>query len=219
MKKILFTLVAMAFTVAITLGKGGYETAMQNAINALYNAQTVSDFNAVANTFERIGNAEKDKWLPFYYSAYAHIMMATGEKDVTQIDGYLDKAETLISISEKLEGDKVELLALRGFANMMRIGVDPATRGQQYSMKSVGNLQQAMQIDGKNPRVLLMMGQMQHGTAQFFGSGTEEACATFSTAKNLFEQEASSDHGLLPAWGKPQAEAMLKKCTETTKDN
>lgn len=219
MKKTLFTLVAMALTFATTFGKGGYETAMHYAIDSLYSAQTVSDFNSVANMFERIGNAEKDRWLPYYYSAYAYAMMSTQERDKSLVDGYLDKAEANMDKSEKLKGDKVELLALRAFANMMRIGVDPATRGQEYSMKSVGYLQQAMQIDNINPRVVLMMGQMQYGTAQFFGSGTGEACSTFLNAKELFEKEANSDRGLLPAWGKPQAEGMLKMCSETTEDN
>lgn len=219
MKKIINTLFLLVASIASSFGSGGYELAMQNAISKMYSAQNVSEFLTVANTFERIGAAEKDKWLPYYYSAYSYIMMAAVEKNMSLVDGYLDNAEKQIASSEKLKGDEVELLALRGFANMMRIGVDPATRGQEYSMKSVSFLQQAMQIDNTNPRVILMLGQMQYGTAQFFGSGTEEACATFSSANNLFEKEAQDNHGLLPAWGKPQAEAMLKKCSETTDDN
>ena len=220
MKRInyLLLLAILGFTTSYAKS-GGYETAMQNSIETMYKSQTVADFLNVANTFDRIGAAEKDKWLPYYYSAYSYIMMSTIEEDKTLVDGYLDQAEMQIDKSAKLEGDKVELLALRAFASMMRIGVDPATRGQEYSMKSVGFLQQAMQLNNSNPRVVLMMGQMQYGTAQFFGSGTDEACATFSTAKDLFEKQEASNLGLLPTWGKPQAESMLKRCGETTNDN
>ena len=95
---------------------------------------------------------------------------------------------------------------------MMRINVDPAVRGQEYSMKSVAFLQQANQLDNNNPRAILMLGQMQFGTAQFFGSGVEEACEMFARSKELFDLELDEDRGIQPSWGRPNAAAMLKNC-------
>jgi hypothetical protein len=139
-------------------------------------------------------------------------MMTTREKDVTKWDAYLDTADARAGKSEKLGGNRVEVLALKGFASMMRINVDPAIRGQEYSMKAVGFLKQAEQLSDKNPRVVLMLAQMQYGTAQFFGSGTEEACIMFQKSKKLFDSEAEVDRGILPSWGRPNALAMLKNC-------
>jgi len=102
---------------------------------------------------------------------------------------------------------------------MMRISVDPATRGQEYSMKSAGYLQQASLLDDQNPRVNLMMAQMLFGTAQFFGKGTDEACQKFEDAKTKFEEEEKEGRGIQPAWGKPQVISMLKNCDNTSKDN
>lgn len=100
---------------------------------------------------------------------------------------------------------------------MMRISVDPATRGQEYSMKSAGFLQQANQLDDQNPRVMLMMAHMQYGAAQFFGAGTEEACKQFSSSVAHFEKEEKEGRGILPGWGKLQAESMLAQCGTSKK--
>lgn len=189
-----------------------YEAAMKNALGVLDQAESQAEWINVANKFERIGTAEKDKWLPYYYSAYCYILMTTTENDLTKMDRYLDIADSNIEKAEKLNGNKVEILTLKGFSTMMRIIVDPATRGQEYAMRSSEFLQQANQIDDENPRVHLMLAQMQYGTAQFFGSDTEEACALFSKAKTKFEEEENAVIGILPSWGKHQVQTMLDQC-------
>ncbi|MCF6352393.1 MAG: hypothetical protein L3J06_05230 [Cyclobacteriaceae bacterium] len=219
MKNVLtYTLLALTFFL-FSFTKGGYETAMQNTIAEIYQAKKTTNLKAVANKFERIGAAEKGKWLPSYYTAYCYIMMTTVEEDLTKWDAYLDTADEVLEQTTKLKkANMVEILALKGFANMMRISVDPATRGQEYSMKSAGFLQQASQLDDQNPRVNLMMAQMLLGTARFFGKGREEACQKFANAKELFLKEETEGRGILPAWGKPQVESMLAKCSSSTKD-
>jgi len=217
MEKILIISIFISGTLSDSFGNGGYEKAMSSTIKALYQAETVTDFQSTANTFERIGATENDKWLPYYYSAYSYIMMSAVEEDKSLIDGYLDRAEVQLNRSDQRGGDQVEILVLQGFASMMRIGVEPASRGQEYSMQSATFLQKAQQLDATNPRVMLMMGQLQYGTAQFLGSSTEEACSIFRTAIEYFDKESGGEPGLLPTWGKPQAMAMLKKCSQTTK--
>lgn len=213
---LIYSLTILSFFL-LSFTKGGYNAAMETAITEMHKAHTIPEIKAVANKFERIGIAEKNKWLPYYYSAYCYVMMTTQEKDLTKWDGYLDTGDAILDKAIKLKKpDMVEILALRGFSNMMRISVDPATRGQGYSMKSATFLQQAHQLDDENPRVNLLMAQMLYGTAQFFGSGTDEACQKFTDAIALFEQEDGK--GIQPSWGKPQVEAMLKKCASLTGD-
>ncbi len=220
MKNVLtYTLIALTFFL-FSFTKGGYEVAMKNAITEMNQAQGLEDLKSVANKFERIGAAESKKWLPSYYQAYCFIMMTTREKDVTKWDGFLDRADALLEQSQKIKkANMVEILTLKGFSAMMRISVDPSVRGQEYSMKSAGFLQQAYQLDNKNPRANLMMAQMLFGTAQFFGSSTDEACQKLMNTKNLFEKEEEEDSGIQPVWGKPQAEKMLKKCKTPSEDN
>ena len=199
--------------------KGGYEKVMETAIEEMNRTEGIESLQDSANKFERIATAEKSKWLPYYYQAYCYVMMTTQAKDVTKWDGFLDQADNLLEKAEKLKKpNMVEILALKGFASMMRISVDPATRGQEYSMKSAGFLQQANLLDDQNPRVSLMMGQMLYGTAQFFGKGTEEACQKFAEANLLFDKEAEKGRGIQPAWGKHNVVSMLKRCGNTSKD-
>lgn len=213
-----FVLIGLTFFL-FSFTKGGYEKAMEATIAEMNQINGVEGLQASANKFERIASAEKNKWLPYYYQAYCHVMMTTQEKDITKWDGYLDKADNLLDKAEKLKKpDMVEILALKGFANMMRINVDPSTRGQEYSMKSAGYLQQANLLDSQNPRVSLMMAQMLYGTAQFFGKGTEEACQKFWEANLLFEKEEAKGKGIQPSWGKPNVVSMLKRCGSSIED-
>ena len=45
-----------------------YVEAMQKNISLLDAAKTTQDFQTAANAFERIGEAEKTQWLPYYYA-------------------------------------------------------------------------------------------------------------------------------------------------------
>ena len=212
MKNLLLTTLVSICAVLFSFSTGGYESAMRSNLDDLKKIQNLSDLVTIANKFDRIGSAEKDQWLPYYYSAYCYILMTTQEPDVTKWDDYLNKADANISKAQVLEANMVEILALKGFSSMMRINVDPAVRGQEYSMKSVGYLQQANQLDDQNPRVILMMAQMQYGTAQFFGSDTAPICDQFKKAVELFDQQNTDSDSILPSWGKPQAQSMVKNC-------
>lgn len=220
MKNILVYTLTVLSIFLLSFTKRGYETAMNSTIADMYKASGIAELQSIANKFDRIGSAEKDKWLPSYYSAYCHVMMSATDSVLANRDRYLDKADaSLENAGKNKKVDMVEVLVLKGFSSMMRITVDPGSRGQEYSMKSAGFLQQANQLNDQNPRVLLMMAQMLYGTAQFFGSGTAEACQQFTDSKALFDIEEAEGRGILPTWGKPQVESMLKQCANSTKDN
>ncbi len=218
MKKSILYLLVISGIFFFSFNKKRYESAMKNSIDALSQAKTQADLMNTANKFERIGSAEKDKWLPFYYTAYCFVLVANSEEDPKRLDSYLNIADRNIEKAEKLKGDKVEILALKGFSTMMRISVDPEDRGQEYSMRSAAFLQQANQLDNQNPRVQLMMAQMLYGTAKFFDSGTSEACVQFSYAKKVFEEEENDKDDILPSWGKQQVLDMLKLCNMSNMD-
>lgn len=219
MKNVLIYTLTILSIFLLSFTKGGYETAMESTIADMYKTSGIAELKSIANKFDRIGSAEKDEWLPSYYSAYCHVMMSATDSILANRDAYLDNADASLEHAIKnKEADMVEVLALKGFSSMMRISVDPGSRGQEYSIKSASFLQQANQLNDQNPRVLLMMAQMLYGTAQFFGSGTEQACEKFGDAKTLFDKEEDEGKGIYPSWGKPQAEAMLVQCAFSMED-
>jgi hypothetical protein len=168
---------------------------MQKYIAQVYAAETPEQFQPVINAFDRIAQAEPAKWEPLYYSAFGNLMVAVRQQEAIRKDQYLDLALATIEKAKKLQPAESEIIALEGFAHMIRVTVDPATRGQQYSGL-------AMQTFGK---------AMQFGTAQFFGASTVEACATGRKAVELFEA-AKSENPLAPSWGKEMAQSFVASC-------
>jgi hypothetical protein len=186
-----------------------YVEAMQKSIKAVYTANTIDDLQAAVNTLSRIGDAEKTKWEPFYYASFGYIMMATRATDAAKKDGYLDLAKASLDKACAVQANESEIIALEGFVHMIRVTVDPASRGPQYSMLSMQAFGKALSVNPNNPRALGLMAQMQLGTAQFFKQDPSEACATARQALPLFDLPAT---GFAPQWGKEMTQSVLAQC-------
>lgn len=209
MKAVLAILLSLVVTTLTAQDK--YTENMMKNIMAGYKAQTVAEHQEAANALERIAAAEKTKWEPFYYVSYNYIMMTNYEKDVTKKDSYLDLATKALDQAKTLKPNDSEITALEGFIYMMRITVDPASRGQEYSGKAYRSFGTAVSLNPENPRALVLMSQMQYGTAQFFNSPTTEACATIQKSLEKFETY-KADNALAPQWGKAFAESLKGNC-------
>jgi len=76
-----------------------YVQVMQKNITLLDSAKSIDELQSLAGTFDRIGDAEKTKWLPYYYAALAQTWVgwnpATKDKDANsaKINAFLAKAE------------------------------------------------------------------------------------------------------------------------------
>jgi hypothetical protein len=190
---------------------GKYEQAMKKNIESVYKAQTLDELQQAVNSFERIALAEKDHWEPHYYAAFGYIMMASQEKEGAKKDVYLDQALAAIEKAKAIASAESEVVALEGFVHMIRVTVDPATRGPQYGGLAMQQFGKAIALNPENPRALMFRAQMQHGTARFFGSPLTEACGTLSKALEKFDA-FKSENPLAPAWGKGMAEKLKTEC-------
>jgi tetratricopeptide (TPR) repeat protein len=188
-----------------------YTEQMSKHIHAVYTAKSVDEYQSAINALDRIALAEKTKWEPYYYSAFGNLMLATQTTEGAKKDSYLDLALAAIEKGKTIQANESELIALEGFVHMIRLTVDPGTRGPQYSGMAMQAFGKALGINPNNPRALALMAQMQFGTAQFFGSSTTEACGM---AKKALEQFGSfkSDNPLAPVWGKEMTDELLKQC-------
>lgn len=190
-----------------------YAGAMAKNIQTVYTAQSIAELQDAVNTFERIGSSEKTKWEPYYYAAFGYIMMANKEQDGARKDAYLDQATALIKKADAIKANDSEIIALEGFVHMIRVTVDPASRGQQYSGLAMQTFGKAISLNPENPRALALMAQIQYGTAQFLGSSTAEACTTIDAALQKFAT-FKPDNALAPQWGKGMAEGTKAKCAK-----
>lgn len=205
---LLFVLILIVQTAFAT---DKYTEVMLKNIEAVYKAQSVEELQSLANTFHRIGEAEKGKWEPYYYEAFGYLMMTTREKEGSKKDAYLDLALKSVETAKGIQPNESELVALEGFVHMLRVTVDPASRGHMYSGMAFESFHRALGMNPENPRALNLLAQMEFGTAQFFGSPSTEACATLNKALEKFETY-KVENPLAPQWGKSMTESLKAKC-------
>ncbi|MBI3482270.1 MAG: hypothetical protein HY015_04755 [Bacteroidetes bacterium] len=202
---------AMAFSFIAKANDDKYIEVMSKNIDAVYKAQTADEIQKAVNAFDRIANAEKEKWEPLYYSAFGNIMLANRESDGAKKDSYLDLALSSIDKAKTIKPNDSEIVTMEGFIHMIRVTVNPAARGQEYSGKAFEAYQKALTINGDNPRALALMAQMEYGMAQFFKSPITSACATAAKAIEKFET-SKPESQLAPMWGKGMTEDLKTKC-------
>jgi tetratricopeptide (TPR) repeat protein len=185
--------------------------AMKKGISEVYQASDTEQLQKAVNLLERIGAAEKSRWEPYYYAGFGYIMMANLEQDARRKDEYLDQAMVAIEKAKTLSGKESEVLALEGFAYMIRVTVDPGSRGAEWAPKAMETFSKAIALNPDNPRALALSARMQFGTAQFFGSSTKEACDLARNALEKFNTFQPSGP-LSPQWGKAMASALAETC-------
>jgi hypothetical protein len=207
----LTAVLSLVATTAINADDTRYLEAMQKSIQSVYSAKSVAELQGTINGLERIAAAEKVKWEPYYYTSFAYIMMSNFEQESAKKDLYLDQANASIEKAAAIDANESEIVALVGFIHMMRVAIDPAARGAQYSSMAMQAFGRALTLNPENPRALALTAQMQHGTAKFFASPLTEACGTLNTALQKFESYRS-DNPLAPQWGREMAQRLKKEC-------
>lgn len=193
-----------------------YIKAMKAAIKDLFHAHEIAEYVVVANTFERIAQAEEDEWHPTYYLALTKILMSTQSREARDIDDYLDQAQSALDRAKAMhKTPNSEIVALQGFIHMLRIPLDAASRGPQYSGLAMLEISRSLEIAPENPRAHYIMAHMQMGTAKFFGNDYTEACQSLKLSIQFFEKQKPSENPLDPSWGYDWATAMTNQCNES----
>src|SRR5689334_25075365 len=103
MKKILISIACIVSVTACFSQSEKYTKAMTNSISQIDSAKSNEDLLALSATFERIGDAEKTQWLPYYYAALCETLYAFRKNDLPNNDQYADKANTLLSKADAIE--------------------------------------------------------------------------------------------------------------------
>jgi len=188
-----------------------FHDAMVKTLAEFDTTQTADGLMTLANKFERIALAEKNQWLPYYYSGLARTFAVYIKNDAATTDEVLNVAEAHCTLADSLQPGNSEIFVLKSMIFGGRIMVDPMSRGQMYGMQSMAFMQQAMQLDPNNPRAYFIMGQSLFYTPPQYGGGKESACKVFGTSKEKFGvfSPASDIH---PNWGEEQLDEIMKEC-------
>jgi tetratricopeptide (TPR) repeat protein len=207
MKKVLFAFVLFIAATA-NAQSDKYVAVMQKNIALLDSAKTVQDFQSASNAFERIGDAEKTQWLPYYYSGLALSTIGWIDPKVDK-DANSAKINALCDKAEAIEKN-AEIYALRNMSATQQMLVDPQSRWQSYGQQAGAYLQEAMKLDPNNPRLYYLQAQSIFGTPEAFGGGKKNAKPLFEKAVALYKTYPVKP--LYPNWGAKSAEMMLAKC-------
>lgn len=208
MKRCMLSLLLCSWLLAGFAQSDKYAAAMQKNIAALDAAKSTADLQSVAAAFERVGDAEKTQWLPYYYAALAQTWIGWNpevkDKDAnaTQIKKFLDKATAI--------EQNAELYAVENMMNTQQMIVDPQNRWQTYGAQAGTALQNGLKMDPNNPRLYYLQGESLFGTPPQFGGGKDKAKPLFEKAIALFK--AAQPKPLYPTWGQKQAEEKLAQC-------
>jgi hypothetical protein len=185
-----------------------YVQTMQKNITLLDSAKSIDQLTSLAATFDRIGDAEKTQWLPYYYAALAQTWIGwnpdTKDKDANaqKINAYLAKAEAI----EK----NAETYAVENMSATQQMLVDPQSRYMTNGQDAATALQKGLAADPNNPRLYYLQAMSLFGTPPQFGGGKDKAKPVFEKSIALFK--SAQPKPLYPTWGQTQAEKMLAQC-------
>lgn len=190
--------------------------AMESKVILLDSTTTAEGYIELANTFERIANAEKTQWLPYYYAALCHVMagyFSMGDNpmggNADKIDPVADKAKALLDKAEELEKDNSEIYLLRKMVFSLHMMGNPMQRYMTDGQAATAAIEKAKQLNPDNPRVYLQEAQDKYYTPEQFGGSKTEAKRLLEKSYKQFEifKPASSIH---PNWGRGQLQYFMK---------
>jgi len=212
MKKLVLFVAVICFS-SVTLAQSDkYVSAMKTNIALMDSMMVKANGAELANNFERIADAEKTQWLPYYYAALATVSGAYTEKDNSKKDALADKAQQLIDKAEAILGkDNSETNVIKSMIATAHMMVDPQNRWQQYGQTSAENIAKAKKFDATNPRPVYLEAQGKFYTPEEFGGGKSVAKPIFEKALAMFDGFKPASN-IAPSWGKSATEYFISQC-------
>lgn len=193
-----------------------YKSTMKEKISALDTARDVFVLKDLSAAFERIAEAEKSQWLPYYYAALSEInagymvYMAnpSNVQDLQKLDPMADRVDQLISRAEALSKDNSEIYTLKKMVATMRMMVNPMERYMKYGVQAQEALETARKLNPQNPRVYYLEGMDKFQTPEQFGGSKTEAKKLFEEALKRYDTYKPVTD-LDPNWGRNTVQYFL----------
>ncbi len=206
MKKLVFLSMAMMFAVIAFAQSEKYTKKMTELLSRIDSMNSVDQLNTMSASFERVGDAEKTQWLPYYYAALTKInatyQQIGGKMGGTSAitDPATDIAEAFIKKALALTKENSEIWIINKMIASLRMMGDPMSRFMQYGPIAAEALATAKAMDPNNPRSYILEGQDKFYTPEQFGGSKTEAKKLFDKATELFKT-FKPETALHPNWG------------------
>ncbi|MBX2932065.1 MAG: hypothetical protein KF781_08980 [Chitinophagaceae bacterium] len=209
MKKLFIIISLLTATVAMAQSEK-YMNAMSSTLQQFGDANTTEELTAVAQKFERIADAEKTQWLPYYYTAFVKTILCLSGK-ITDIDAMADEATIALDKAASLEPTNSEIYCVRSLIATAKMIVNPQARYMEYGPKINQYIEKAKAADSTNPRPYYIQASNLANTPKQFGGGCDNAKPLALRALELYNsfKPASELH---PNWGKETTEKIIENC-------
>ncbi len=219
MKKIMIAMIALAISsVAVAqMENEKFVKAMEKNVAMIDSAKTVEDWVDLTASFERIAEAEKNQWLPYYYVALGNVMSGTmgiGDNmfgnNADKTDPKADAAQKALDKAISLSKETSETWVIKKMIASLRMMGDVMNRFMTYGPEATGALEAAKKADANNPRVYLLEGQDKYFTPEEFGGSKVDAKVLFGKAKDLYGT-VKPETSIHPSWGSGQVYYFLSQ--------
>lgn len=155
--------------------------------------------------FERATADDTYAALAHYYAGLSNYRLASIflEADDMPISNYLDAADHHLETAIDLDTQLADAYALQSSVYGLKISHRP-WRAVTLGRASGTLMEQALELEPNNPRVVLLKAQSDFHTPSAFGGDKDNALEGFKKAAKLFEEKEDSDP-LQPQWGHEEA--------------
>jgi hypothetical protein len=218
MKKTILIVTALVMVIAVSAQTEKYVKAMEQKLIGFDTTRSTEGLQEQANAFERIADAEKNQWLPYYYAALSNVNLgynyafAAGQMggNADKVDPIADKAETLLNKAEALSKDNSEIWVVKKMIASLRMMADVMNRFMTYGPIASDALDKAKTLNPQNPRVYVLEGIDKFQTPEQWGGNKTEAKALFEKARDLF-LTIKPESSIHPSWGMNTANHFLSQ--------
>ena len=208
MKKIIL-IVSILFA-GLANAQTKFDGAMEKGLAQFKDAKTAEDLISTSAFFERVADAEKDKWLPYYYAALTN-HLAGWRNPKSDKDAVAGKSKELLLKAEILDKNNADIFCLKQMIAVMQLTVDPMSRWQSYGAIAAEAIANAKKADPTNPRPYSVEGQYIVNVPEAFGGGKAAAKKLLEKSVALFETYKPAGP-FYPNWGKEEATKALAAC-------
>lgn len=219
MKKFLFLSLASFMMGTAFAQSDKYVKAMEPKVAAIDTTHTVAGFTDLANAFERIADAEKTQWLPYYYAALAQVnsgyAMMNGSNVMNggmtaTLDPIADKAENLLNKADALSKNNSEIYVVKKMIASLRMLGDPMSRYMTYGPAASEALETAKKLNPNNPRIYYLEGQDKLFTPEQYGGSKTEGKKLLEEALKKFDA-SKPESSIAVQWGRPNTQYFLSQ--------
>jgi hypothetical protein len=211
MKKFILGFILLAGVMSVNAQSEKYVAAMKKNLDAVDFTAGAQSMLSLSDNFERIGNAEKSQWLPFYYAALMQVRYGFMQTDMSGADPIADRAEKLLNKADSIQPKNSEISCVKAMIATLRMIVNPMARYMEQGALIEQNLDAAKEQDATNPRPYYLKGENLKNTPVQFGGGCDAAKPLLNTAKEKFASFKPASE-IAPSWGAARVDALLAEC-------